>query len=188
VSTRSPHDEGPRGPGPRVLAAQARLDTTRLRALIVLILLVVASATGVLLILRTDANRQSSQATPASCANVAKTLSKAAIRIKVLNATAREGLATTVAAELRRRGYTVTTVGNDATAVPGPALLRYGAGGAPAAKVVAGLVTGAVNRPVTRAGADVDLVLGNTFTRLAPAVAAPAKAAAGCPATATTAR
>jgi hypothetical protein len=188
VSTRAPYDEGTRGPGPRVLAGQARRDTTRLRAMIVLILLVVASATGVLLILRADANRHSSQATPASCTNVAKTLTKAAIRVRVLNATAREGLATTVAAELRRRGYTVTTVGNDSTVVPGPAMLRYGAGGAPAAKAMTGLVTGAVNRPVTRAGADVDLVLGNTFTRLAPAVAAPAKAAAGCPETATTAR
>ncbi|MDP9239555.1 MAG: LytR C-terminal domain-containing protein [Actinomycetota bacterium] len=175
--------------------AQARRDTARLRALIVLVVLVSASALGVWLILRSDTHKGAPQATSASCVHEtkARVLTKADIRIRVLNATARAGLATKTAAELRLRGYTVTAVGNDPSAVLGPAEMRYGSGGAPSAKALKGLVVGAVNRPITRAGADVDLVLGNTFTRLAPAPApapalAPVKAVPGCPATATPTR
>lgn len=172
-------------------AARARRDTARLRALIVLVVLVCASALGVWLILRADTHKAPRQATPASCVHETKARvpTKADIRIRVLNATAREGLATKIAAELRLRGYTVTAVGNDPSAVLGPAEMRYGAGGALFAKALKGLVVGAVNRPINRAGTDVDLILGNTFTRLAPAPAlVPAKAVPGCPATATPAR
>lgn len=176
---------------PRGLPEPARRDSTRRRALIVLGVLVAASALGVWLILRADAHHGSPQGRPAACVSAAKGTAPALakIRIRVFNATARAGLASTVAAQLRARGYTVIAVGNDSGAVPGPAIMRYGAGGAPAAKALAGLIKGAVSRPVTRDGPEVDLILGNKFTQLAPAVPQkPAPTVAACPASATTVR
>ncbi|PZS33416.1 MAG: hypothetical protein DLM59_06520 [Pseudonocardiales bacterium] len=191
MSSHSPFGEQPAGIGPRARAARARRDTTRLRAAVVLVVLVVASALGVWLILRADVTKSTTRAAPASCvhASAGQAPTRADIRIRVLNATAREGLAAKTAAELRLRGYTVTAVGNDPSAVRGPAEMRYGTAGAPFAKALKGLVAGAVSRPVTRTGSDVDLVLGNTFTRLAPAPAqTPPKTGSGCPATATPGR
>lgn len=162
-------------------------DPARLRALVVLVAIVVVGAVSVLLILRADSSKSPPRGAAPTCGPTATptAMARAAIRIRVLNATSRPGLAGTVAAELRRRGYTVTGVGNDTTAVRGPAEMRYGAAGAAAAKAVAGLVAGAVSRQVTRSGSDIDLVLGNGFTQLRAAGPAPAKPGAGCPATAT---
>jgi hypothetical protein len=183
VSTRPPLGEDT--DGPRTQAGMVRRDTARLRAMVVLLMLIVVSALGVWLILRLDAGKHAPQATPAACERVGRVLTKADIRIRVFNATTRNGLAASVAAQLRQRGYTVISVGNDDTStVRGPAELRYGAAGSPAAKAVAGVVAGAASRPVPRAGSDVDLVLGNTFTRLAPPARQSPQAAASCPATA----
>ncbi len=192
-----PLGESRRGSGPRIRAARARRDSSRLRAVIVLVVLIVGSTFGVWLILRADASKAPPQAQPAPCVDRSganphgkaptkapvKAAARPDIRIRVLNATSRPGLARTVAAELRRRGYTVTGVGNDSSPVPGPAVMRYGAAGAPKARAVAGLVAGAVNRQIVREGTDIDLILGNTFTRLGPAFP-PAKSG-GCPASAT---
>ena len=112
------------------------------------------------------------------------------IRVKVLNGTDRRGLATTVAEQLRKRGFRVFDVGNDQTdrQVTGTADVRSGPAGAAAARTVAAQVASAVLAPDDRRDASVDLVLGPAFRRLqSPAEAAaalrpsPAPVPSGCP-------
>jgi len=145
---------------------------------VLLVVLVLGSALTVWLILRSDAKAKPKGASPCS----ATSGSPGSIKLRVLNATPREGLAASVAADLRKRGFTVTAVGNDTQKVTAPAEIRYGTKGAPAARVVAGVVTGATSRNDGRAGPDVDLILGTKFKALAPAKAG--ASGASCPATA----
>jgi hypothetical protein len=93
------------------------------------------------------------------------------IKLNVYNATDEQGRATVVAKALRKRDFVISTVANDPTynSVPGPAEVRFGAAkGEPAAAVVAGQVKGAKLVPDTRTDRSVDLVIGQTFTRLVP--------------------
>ncbi len=166
-----------REPGRRVRQGRSRSrDRARLRALIVLLVLVLVSAIAVWLIVRSEAKGETPRADP--CA--VKSGTTAAIEVRVLNATSREGLAGSVATELRKRGYTVTSIGNEPRAVPGTAEVRYGSRGAPAARAMAALVVGSKGRKDKRTGTDVDLVLGDRFRALVPGKAAPLPS--GCPA------
>jgi len=168
-----------REPGRRVRQTVHRgRDPARVRALVLLAALVLISAIAVWLIVRSDARSETPAASPCG----AKSGQANAIQLRVLNATSREGLAGSVATELRKRGYTVTGVGNASNSVPGSAEIRHGAKGAPAARVIAGTVAGATVKNDARAGTDVDLVLGTKFRALAPVK--PAVATSGCPATA----
>lgn len=127
-----------------------------------------------------------------SCGSVApssrpvRALSPAAVHLRVLNGTGRTGLAKTTGALLHARGFAVDAVGNTGPTRGAP-VLRYGAGGRPAAELVALYLTSATLVPDARVRGGVDLVLGSGFTRLrAPAeVTAAAKArnarAAGSP-------
>lgn len=154
-------------------------DPARRRALALLVAIVVGGALAVWLIVQA-ADRQRvphAASTPCAKASGVAPLTPKQIRVKVLNATSRAGLASTVAAELRRRGYTVLGVGNDSGTVAQSAVVRYGGPGAPAVKPMVAVVPGAVSRRDNRPTADIDLILGNSFTSLAPA-----KPAAACPA------
>lgn len=176
-----------RDPGRRIRHAprSRRRDPARTRALVTLAILIVLAAAAVVLTLRWEAARsRAPAAAPCTPAGTASPLAPSAVRVRVLNATARNGLAASVAAELRRRGYTVTGVGNDAGDVSGPAEVRFGPTGARAGQTVSALVPGAASRRDTRPGGDVDLVLGNRFRALAPA-GKPAAPASDCPAPAT---
>ncbi len=146
--------------------------------MVVLLVLLLVSALAVWLIVRSEAKSDP----PKTPACVPASGSPASIKLRVLNATSREGLANTVATQLRQRGYTVTGVGNNSSNVPGTAEIRHGSAGAPAARAVAGNVAGATTRNDKRAGSEVDLVLGTKFRALAPAK--PGVAASGCPVTA----
>lgn len=133
------------------------------------------------------------EATPsAGCASTtAPALPKPSdITVNVFNATDRNGLAASAAAQVRKRGFTVSTVANDPLQrkIAGAAEVRFGAAGAPGAKVVATLVKGATSIKDARADSSVDLVLGEKFVALAPAAPTapstkvttpPAKAPAG---------
>ena len=101
--------------------------------------------------------------------------------VNVYNATQRDGLAAKTAAEVRKRGFKVSTVSNDPLQkkVTGTAEVRFGKAGAPASKLVIALVKGAKPVQDARTDASVDLVLGARFTALAPAP----KAAPSTPAT-----
>jgi hypothetical protein len=101
----------------------------------------------------------------------AQALTPADVQVNVYNSTSRDGLASTVAAALGKRSFTVATVANDPlhAHVTGTALVRYGSNGAEAAKLVSAQVPKATMRRDKRKGATVDLVLGEAFRRLAPA-------------------
>ncbi|MBI4940638.1 MAG: LytR C-terminal domain-containing protein [Actinobacteria bacterium] len=113
------------------------------------------------------------------------------VTVKVYNASSRTGLARTVAATLKKRGFQIGEVGNDPqeAKVPGVAVIRHGPAGLEAAKTVAAYLDGKVTFvPDDRASESVDLVLGKKFTKVRSAAAAAkaltptlASVPAGCP-------
>ncbi|MFD5557412.1 LytR C-terminal domain-containing protein [Streptomyces sp. NPDC127068] len=99
------------------------------------------------------------------------------VKVNVLNATPRSGLAKKTADELRKRGFTIGEVGNATKQydkkVPGAGLVVGAKGAARGAlPVLAAHLAGAGQRTDARASADVDLIIGTAFTRLAPQDAA----------------
>ena len=101
----------------------------------------------------------------------------AQVRVNVYNATQRRGLASTVATQLKKRGFTVGEVANDPLkrSVTGLAEVRSSAAGTDAARTVVAQVGQVVLVPDQRKDASVDLVLGATFKALvSPAAAAAA--------------
>lgn len=109
------------------------------------------------------------------------------VSVNVYNATDRDGLAAGAAEQLRGRGFRVLTVANDPLhkKVAGPAEVRFGKSGRPAAQVVQRLVKGATAVKDARTDASVDLVLGRTFTALLPAPVPSTPATGGPSSTAT---
>lgn len=103
-----------------------------------------------------------------------------AFRVRVLNATGRDGLAAEVGAALRTRGYRVSGTGNaPAGATAGPTVVRYGGRSSGAAKVVADAVGPRVPAVADeRIRGEVQLVLGRDFRRLATPQEVAARAAA----------
>lgn len=101
----------------------------------------------------------------------AKVATPANTTVNVYNATTRDGLAGRTAAALRARGYTVGEVSNDPLKrkLTGPAEVRFGPSGTPHAKLVLLLSgKGTTQLGDKRKVATVDLVLGSTFSSLAP--------------------
>jgi hypothetical protein len=92
------------------------------------------------------------------------------IQLRVYNATAREGLAKTVAGQLVGRGYAIVATENDPLAgirpVEGTAEVRYGPAGAKQAVQVRRQVPGATLYRDAREGTIIDLVLGARYRRL----------------------
>ncbi|MET9695575.1 LytR C-terminal domain-containing protein [Streptomyces sp. NPDC006529] len=93
------------------------------------------------------------------------------ITVNVYNATPRAGLAKAVGEELKKRGFVVANVGNAPAGfdkkVTGPGILL----GSPktdkaAFSVLGAQLAGASPQTDTRAGADIDLILGDAFTEL----------------------
>ncbi|MGB9377911.1 MAG: LytR C-terminal domain-containing protein [Mycobacteriales bacterium] len=162
----------PSGQRVRQVSRRGR-DRARLRALALFVILLLLTALAVWLVVRTEATGAKTAASP--CA--VKSGQPGAVKLRVLNATAREGLAALVAAQLRNRGYTVTAVGNDSKGVAGPAEVRHGAKGLASARLLAATIRGATLRTDARTGTDVDLVLGNQFRTLLPVKPAPTQSA-----------
>ncbi len=141
----------------------------------IFLLLLGAGAAAVWATLRTDKPAAAPSPRPCAVSQSPAPAAAAAVRVRVLNSTNRAGLAAAVAAQLRQRGYLVTGVGNEANAVSQPAQVRYGPHGVNAARIVLAVVPGAIRHPDRRTGRDIDLVLGNRFTRLAPVQRPPAR-------------
>ena len=111
-------------------------------------------------------------ATEAACATAAEappSLDPSTLSVRVYNATDTAGLAQTVASELQARGFVVDEIANDPTdrEVTGPGEIRHGPRGADAAAYLALFLPGAGDQLDTRATAQVDLVIGPEFDRLA---------------------
>jgi hypothetical protein len=92
-----------------------------------------------------------------------------AVRLNVYNATSRIGLANEVADELRALGFRVGKVGNDPQnqTVATVAQIRYGPRGAGAAQFLRAQIPGADAKVDTRSTAEIDVVLGMAYERLA---------------------
>ena len=103
------------------------------------------------------------------------------VTVNVYNATDRTGLAAKTAADVRKRGFKISTVSNDPLQkdVAVAAEVRYGPTGRDSAKLVLTLVKGAKAVKDSRTDSSVDLVLGAKFT----ALTAPPKKATSAAAT-----
>ena len=109
------------------------------------------------------------------------------VRLRLLNGTPRNGLATLVKDQLSARGFVVLSAGNASAALGGPSRVGYGPGAEAAAKLLSFHVLGSVvvSDPATPAGV-VTVVLGGDFRQLAtPAEVASAVQAATGPAAST---
>lgn len=120
-----------------------------------------------------------------TCTSTSAVRVPAQVTVNVYNATDRAGLAARTASDVRKRGFRVSAVSNDPLQkkVAAAAEVRYGATGAPSAKLVLALVKGSKGVKDSRTDSSVDLVLGNTFTALtAPPKTTPAAApsSTGC--------
>lgn len=86
------------------------------------------------------------------------------VKLRVLNATDQDGLATTVSKQLKKAGFNVVALGNEPQAVETPAQVRFGPKGLTAAALVRAYVRGAETvQDDKRKDAVVDLVLGDGF-------------------------
>ncbi|MFN0280748.1 MAG: LytR C-terminal domain-containing protein, partial [Kineosporiaceae bacterium] len=91
------------------------------------------------------------------------------ITLRVYNASNKNGLARSVSATLKKRGFTITEISNDPleAKVPSAAVLRHGPAGLDTARTVAVHVEGKVAYVDDgRVSQSVDLVLGTKFTKL----------------------
>lgn len=98
------------------------------------------------------------------------------IQVDVYNTTFRSGLAGDAGEQLSQRKFNIGRTGNDPQLSFLPddvAVIRYGEDGFDAAKVLAQHVPGARLAKVDRAGAKLDLVLGNHYQALTPAEQVP---------------
>ena len=95
------------------------------------------------------------------------------VKVRVYNATTRDGLARAVSAQLRERGFAVVTTTNDPLAdrrrVTGTAEIRYGSRGTTQAKLLRSHVPGVKVYKDARKDAVVDVALGPGYRRLATA-------------------
>ena len=97
------------------------------------------------------------------------------IRLNVYNSTDRNGLASSTAGAMRKRGFAIVDVANDPLGreITGTAEVRAGVDNQGAASVVLAQVAGAVFVPDDRTDDTVDLVVGVAFVALAPPGATP---------------
>ena len=168
---------------------RARSGRRPVPALIFLLVLALAALGVWWNVLRQDAAMDQAQAAACdSAAEAPPSLDATTITLRVFNATATAGLATTVGASLTERGFIVDEVGNDSSGrtVTGVGELRHGPRGNDAAVFVRLFLPQAGDFLDTRATATVDVVIGPDFAGLAPpedvdaALAAGASAAAAC--------
>jgi hypothetical protein len=100
----------------------------------------------------------------------------AEIGLNVYNATDRNGLASSIAGEMRTRGFAILDVANDPSGrvITGTAEVRAHLDSQAAASLVMAQVPGAVFVADNRTDGTVDLVVGAAFEALAPPGAVPA--------------
>ncbi|MEU9483015.1 LytR C-terminal domain-containing protein [Streptomyces decoyicus] len=98
------------------------------------------------------------------------------LTVNVLNATPRSGLAKHTADELQKRGFKIGKVGNAPAAydkkVKGAGILLGPAAADGPLKVLATQLAGAQQKTDGRKGAELDLIIGDTFKALAPQASA----------------
>jgi hypothetical protein len=156
------------------------MTLARVRALIVLGVLSLMAVVSVVWAIATDAQPSKRLADPCAqaSASAAAIPPAKAVKVRVYNATDRNGLANIARTLLIRRGFTVIQVGNDPQrdVLTAGAQIRYGAKGIGAAQLLHAHVPYAELISDDRENPTVDLVLGPTspsFGILAPAKKVP---------------
>jgi hypothetical protein len=126
----------------------------------------------------TDPDESSDRASAPTCQPAAPTNAPppAEIGLNVYNATDRNGLASSIAGEMRTRGFAILDVANDPSGreITGTAEVRAHLDSQAAASLVMAQVPGAVFVADNRTDGTVDLVVGAAFEALAPPGGAPA--------------
>jgi LytR cell envelope-related transcriptional attenuator len=160
-------------------APKRRHGNRRLAVLVVIAFLLGAGAGGWWWLNRdSDTVRTTSRPVCPSVAPTPTPVPATAVTLNVYNGTDRRGLASSVAAELKKRGFKFGKVANDPLKrkVTGLAEVRSSTAGNAAARTVIGHVGTVVPVPDQRKDASVDLVLGAAFKTLrTPAEAAAAQ-------------
>jgi hypothetical protein len=146
---------------------RARYTVRLRRALPALALLLALATVAGMVWLRVIDRVDAGASSAAACSTAAP---DGRVQLRVYNATAREGLARTVATQLVGRGYAVLTAENDPLSgvrpVEVPAEVRFGPAGRVYADQVRRQVPGATLYRDAREGAVVDVVLGERYRRL----------------------
>lgn len=116
--------------------------------------------------IRADDARRASTAT--STASPTCEVDPSDVQVNVYNATSREGLATRVARDLRKRGFDVRTIANDPkrSEVTGNGELRHGTNGTKGAELLADHVGELSIAKDERERTAVDVVVGPDYRRL----------------------
>lgn len=155
-------DPGRADERPSVRARSGRRPVPPLAFLLVLAL---AAAALWVYVLQKDGDPTTSASTCAA----APSLAPSSVNVTVLNATTKQGLATTVAKDLQQRGFTVGAADNDRSGrtVTGVGEIRHGVRGAQAAAFLNLYLPGATDYQDTRATSSVDLVIGPAYDTLA---------------------
>jgi hypothetical protein len=143
------------------------MSLARVRALVVIgVLVVIALTTVVWAIVRDDQTR--TRQSSSSCKTEVKVATAippaASVKLRVFNATDVDGLAGTAKTQLQQAGFANVTIGNKSDAVDATAEVRYGPAGAGAAYLVRAHVKNSTAEPDDRKDASVDLILGNDYT------------------------
>lgn len=153
--------------------ARRRQMWRHLRAAITLVVLIVLVVGGALFSwnkVTGDEPSTSPQTGPTCLPAQAKGAPKpTSITLNVYNATSRNGLAAKVAAQMSDRGFKVSDVANDPEnqSIDGPAQIRANADQQAAVSVVMGHIPGAEFVVDDRSTGSVDLVVGDSFKKLA---------------------
>jgi hypothetical protein len=154
------------GRGPEVPPVRARSGRRPLPPLVFLAVLAVAAAAVWVYVLRSDGGQGTSNV---ACTTAPTDLAPSSVTVHVLNATSKQGQATTVAKDLQSRGFQVGAPDNDRSGrtVSGVGEIRHGARGKEAAALLAAYLPGATDYQDTRATGTVDLVIGPAYEKLA---------------------
>lgn len=145
--------------------ARARRRRAVITSLLALLMIFFAAWYAMSYIRADDARRAESSSSTSSPTCPAKAED---VQVNVYNATTREGLATKVARDLRKRGFDVRTVANDPkkAEVTGPGELRHGTNGTKGAELLSEHVGEFSITKDERERTSVDVVLGPDYRKL----------------------
>lgn len=148
------------------------MSLARLRALVVLGLLGAIALATVIWAIAHDSQENGHASGCGAKAVETKVPAPSGVKLRILNATDRNGLAGELRDELAARGFTQIEVGDSSAVVEGTAMVRYGPAAAGAAQLVRAQVPAAVADPVDDREDEVadvvDLLIGPDYQNLTP--------------------
>jgi hypothetical protein len=145
------------------------MSLTRVRALVVFGVLALVALGTVGFAIAQDGSPAQTTAGPCAGTTEVPFPDPDQVKVRVFNGTEQSGLATTIADDLRQRGFVISTVGNDPTSRKpvSPAEIRYGAAGAGAAQLLKAYLVGAKAVQDDRKDDLVDVAVGSSKAEVA---------------------